>query len=112
MYKIYEILVPTMQGSDPIELSRHREWDRMVRGISGGLTIFPVGKGIWVNEEGQVFEERMIPVRIMCTVEQMIKIVEMTYKFYEQEAIMYYRISNDVGIYKGEWSEVDGDRIS
>lgn len=43
---LYEILVPcqTNQGK-PIRTRQHREWDRRVRLITGGLTILPPAKG-------------------------------------------------------------------
>tara|TARA_Y100000034_G_C6896119_1_gene413180 strand:+ start:1905 stop:2099 length:195 start_codon:yes stop_codon:yes gene_type:complete len=58
----------------------------------------PTTKGEWISPDGVLFRERMIPVRICCTEEQIEKIADMTAKYYEQEAIMYYTVSNYVVI--------------
>lgn len=97
MRQLWEILVPTMRndGKRPFHLRYHRIWDAKVREISGGLTIMPVAKGQWVYK-GELYKERMIPVRVLATREEMQKIVEMTAKYYEQIAVMAYRISEEV----------------
>ncbi|MCI0562285.1 MAG: hypothetical protein MN733_27695, partial [Nitrososphaera sp.] len=55
-------------------------------------------RGQWISPDGEIFKERMIPVRIMCTSTQMDNIAAMTLDFYEQKAVMYYRISSEVKI--------------
>jgi len=68
-----------------------------VKKISGGLSILkPITKGVWINPEGTEFEERMIPVRILCTREDIDRIIDFTLKYYEQEAVLAYKISNEV----------------
>lgn len=96
---LYEILVPTKYGDTlgPISTKHHKNWDAKVRGISGGLTILKPAKGQWVHA-GDLFEERVIPVRIMATEKQMRKIVEFTIKHYRQKAVMYYVISENCRI--------------
>jgi hypothetical protein len=37
----------------------------------------------------------MIPVRVMCTAEDIEKIADITAKFYEQKAIMFYCVSGE-----------------
>lgn len=97
--KLYEILVPTVKNSGkPIRTRQHRVWDEKVRKITGGLTVMMPAKGQWVSPDGVLFAERMIPVRIMCTAEQIGKIADLTAAFYEQEAVMFYKISDDVQI--------------
>ncbi len=98
---LYEILVPTKSNKGkPFRTRYHRVWDKKVRTISGGLTIIPPIKGEWVADCGTLFRERMIPVRIACTQEQIEEIADMTAKYYDQQAIMYYLISNQVIIKK------------
>ena len=96
---LYEILVPcqTNKGK-PIRTRQHREWDRRVRRITGGLTVLPPAKGQWVSPSGELFAERMIPVRIMADVSMMQQIADMTATFYEQQAVMYYKLSDEVTI--------------
>lgn len=95
---LYEILVPTTMGDEakPIHTRYHRVWDAKVRKITGGLTIFPPAKGNWLSIEEELFVERMIPVRIACTSEQMSTIADMTAAYYKQKAIMYYKVTDEV----------------
>jgi hypothetical protein len=97
--KLFEILVPTIYGDTnrPISTAHHREWDKVIRKISGGLTILTPAKGQWIHEHN-VYEERVIPVRIMCTEKDMEKIVPFTLKHYRQKAVMYYVLSNECRI--------------
>lgn len=93
---LWEILVPTIrQNGKPFRLRYHRIWDNKVRAISGGLTIMPVAKGQWIHQ-GALFTERMIPVRILATREEMVSIVDMTLVYYSQIAVMAYKISEEV----------------
>lgn len=100
---LYEILVPTKYGDTlgPISTKHHKNWDAKVRSISGGLTILKPAKGQWVFQQ-ELFEERVIPVRIMATERQMHKIVQFTLQHYRQKAVMYYVISTDCRIVYGK----------
>lgn len=90
---LFEILVPcNWNGGRPVRTRHHKEWDKRVRKISGGLTILKPGKGQWVHE-GSLYEDRVIPVRIFCTDEQIKRIADITIEHYEQEAVMYYPIA-------------------
>ena len=97
--QLWEILVPcqTNEGK-PIRTRQHREFDRRVRRITGGLTVLPPGKGQWVSPSGELFAERMIPVRIATNFTMMETIADMAAKFYGQEAIMFYELSRNVHI--------------
>jgi len=101
--ELWEIFVPTkrrLEGT-PIKTKFHKIWDSKVREITGGLTIYPPVKGQWVNpHDGELFEERMIPVKIACTSEQIEQIMKMTMKYYDQLAIFAYRISDCVKVMK------------
>ena len=100
MIYLYEILVPTIhrENNKPIRTRYHRVWDSKVREITGGLTIFNPAKGRWISPNGELFSERMIPVRIMCSEINIINIALMTKKYYNQLAVMYYRVSDEVKI--------------
>lgn len=98
MNNLYEILVPTIRKGKPIRLRYHRVWDAKVREISGGITIMTPTKGQWINKNGELFVERMIPVRVSCTEDQMVKIAQLTLKYYDQEAVFYYQLSDKVFI--------------
>lgn len=52
-------------------------------------------KGQWVCPEGKTYKEIMIPVRIMCTPEQLKEIVDYSLEFYQQKAIMVTLISQE-----------------
>lgn len=97
--QLFEILVPTISNEGkPYRTRYHRAWDSKVRSITGGLTIIPPVKGQWVAPNGDLFAERMIPVRIACTEEQIEQIADMTAGYYNQKAIMYYLLSKNVKI--------------
>lgn len=97
---MWEILVPTVkpntEGKKFFTTRFHRVWDERVRAISGGLTIMTPSKGQWLSPHGTLFVERMIPVRIVSTREEVLKIVEMTAEYYSQEAVLCYKVSDDV----------------
>jgi hypothetical protein len=48
------------------------------------------------SSSGNLFAERMIPVRIACNREQITQILKTTMEFYDQEAVMAYKVSEDV----------------
>src|SRR4051812_18908209 len=93
--ELWEILVPTTRNDGrPISTRFHRVWDSKVRAVSGGLTVLSPAKGQWVAPCGTLFAERMIPVCIACSREQIDAIADMTAKYYEQLAVMFYRVSD------------------
>lgn len=97
MSKMFEILVPTIRNDGkPFRTRYHRVWDKKVREISGGLTIFQPVKGQWISNEGQLFTERMIPVRIICDDIQIMEIIKFTMAYYDQLAILAYEVSSNV----------------
>lgn len=99
MKKLWQILVPTVRNDGrPFRLRYHRVWDSKVRELSGGLTVTPPVKGQWVDDDGTLYAERMIPVNILATDEEIERIVDMTIQYYEQIAVMYYLVSDQAFI--------------
>lgn len=97
MKGMWEILVPCKRNDGrPIHTRFHRVWDAKVREISGGLTILPVVKGQWLNGAVLYHNERMIPVRIIATREEIEKIIDMTLVYYDQEAVLAYKVADEV----------------
>lgn len=95
--EMWEILVPTITNEGkPIKTRFHKAWDKKVYSITKGLTILQPTKGKWVSPTGTLFAERMIPVRIACSEDQIREIMIMSKKYYDQLAIMSYRISDHV----------------
>lgn len=74
----------------------HRVWDEKVRDITNGLTIMQPVKGAWLSGEGELFQERMIPVRIVATRDQINTIIDMTLSYYDQLAVLCYKLSDEV----------------
>ena len=97
---MWEILVPTERRLEPGKYYTtrfHRVWDKKVRAITGGLTIMSPAKGQWINPgTGELFQERMIPVRLLGTREEIDKVVDITLKYYDQLAVLCYKISDEV----------------
>ena len=93
---MWEILVPTVRNDGrPFRLRYHKVWDEKVKDIAGGMTVIKPVNGTWVSPDGDEFVERMIPVRIMCTREEIISIATMSKTYYDQLAILVYRISDE-----------------
>lgn len=98
--ELWEILVPKEDNEGKeFSIDYHRDWDAYVRTITGGLTILRSAKGVW-EDNGKVYEERMIPVRIACNKEDIEGILAYTKVYYRQEAIFAFRISEEVIIYR------------
>jgi len=93
---MWEILVPTKSNEgQPYRTRYHRVWDAKVRAITKGLTILMPAKGQWVSPSGDLYVERMIPVRILCTKTEIEQIIDMTMIYYNQLAVLAYKISTD-----------------
>lgn len=97
---MWEILVPTERRLEPgkyYTTRYHRVWDSKVRAITGGLTIMAPAKGQWIHPAtGDLYFERVIPVRIMASREEIEKVVDLTLKYYDQLAVLCYKISDEV----------------
>lgn len=97
MNELWEILVPTIMNDKPVRTAHHQQWDKYVRKFSGGLTVLHPAKGQWVEPvSGELFKERMIPVRIACSREQVDNIIDFTLSHYNQLAVMAYKLSTEV----------------
>lgn len=103
MNALYEILVPTekpdcIPGKNRYFTKKyHQEWDKKVIAISNGLTVLqPTKSGSWVAPNGKLFREKMIPVRVACTKDEIVKIMDVAAKHYKQKAIMAYKLSEEV----------------
>jgi hypothetical protein len=115
--ELWEILVPTTrrvlagnagrwsklerdhQGcvAVPCTTRYHRVWDAKVRAISGGLTVLKPAKGYWMDPVSKtVFHDRTIPVRIACTRTQLDEVIKITLSYYNQLAVMAYKLSSEV----------------
>lgn len=95
--KMWTILVPCERNDGrPIYTRFHRVWDEKVRKITGGLTIMPPSKGQWVSPNGEVYDERMIPVMFAATEEQCDEIMKLTLDYYEQLAVLCWEVSSNV----------------
>ena len=91
------ILVPHSDNKgNKFPIQHHWDWDTFVKSLTGGLTIHRVAKGEWISPDGNRFEDKMIPVHISCTEEEIEKIIRFTIKHYNQEAVTAYAISDYV----------------
>lgn len=97
---MWEILVPTVKPNTESKkfftTKYHKKWDILVNAITGGLTIMTPAKGQWLSPHGISFEERMIPVRLIATRSQIEKVLNITIEHYFQEAVLCYKISDEV----------------
>lgn len=94
---MWEILVPASNNKDlKFSFEHHKEWDEYVKNIAGGVTINKTAKGEWISPDGTLFKDRVIPVRIMCTEDEIERIIDFTIVHYDQEAVLAYEVSNHV----------------
>ena len=94
---MWEILVPASSNENGrFSYEYHKEWDEFVKKIAGGITINKTAKGEWVSPNGTLFKDKVIPVRIMCTEDEIEKIIDFTIAHYDQEAVLAYEVSNHV----------------
>lgn len=87
---LWEVLVPTVSNyGRPFTVRHHRQWDAMVKQIAGGMTLVQPVRDSWVDPETSTeYTERVIPVRVMCTREQIVEICKETARFYDQLAVL------------------------
>lgn len=94
--ELWEILVPASSKEKEFSYEHHKKWDEYVKSLAGGLTIMKTAKGEWINPDGVLYSDRMIPVRIKCKRSDIKKIIDFTIKHYDQEAVLAYNISNEI----------------
>ena len=91
---MWEVLVPTV-GNDgtPFSVRHHRAWDSYVKALSGGMTLIPPVRGDWIDPATSTeYRERMIPVRVVVTREQIVDLCKETARHYDQLAVLAYLI--------------------
>ena len=95
--EMWEILVPASSNkSQEFTYEHHKAWDDFIKSVAHGVTIMKTAKGQWVSPTGQLYIDRMIPCRILCNKKQIHQIINFTIKHYNQEAVLAYRISDNV----------------
>jgi hypothetical protein len=95
--KMWTILVPTQRNDGrPIKTRFHRVWDAKIKSITGGLTIQPPNKGKWLAPNGDIYDERMIPVMFVATEEECDRVIDITLEYYDQIAILCWEVSSNV----------------
>lgn len=93
---MWEILVPASGRAEKFSYEHHKKWDEFVSQFSNGITVLRGAKGEWKAPDGTVFRDRMIPVRIICSEEEIRKIVHFTIEHYKQEAVLAYELSSNI----------------
>lgn len=96
---LWQIIVPCVwRGDTPVRTRHHRVWDEYVMKRTGGMTIHRPVMGKWDSKSGERFNERNIPVTIMCSEVDIKAIARFTLHHYEQEAVFYHKISDHATI--------------
>lgn len=94
--QLWEILVPASSKNLEFTYEHHKAWDEYVKSLAGGLTIMRTVKGEWINSDGILYLDRMIPVRIKCKRDDINKIIDFTINHYKQEAVFAYLLSDEI----------------
>ena len=96
---LWRIFVPTSFGDtqERVSLDHHQLWDEFVIYYAGGLTINNPFKGKWLSDfDSSTVVERLIPVDIATSRENIDRIIDFTIKHYRQRAVMAYKVSDEV----------------
>lgn len=99
--ELWRILVPSSKPESApgrkrfFSLKHHKEWDKKVVSISGGLTVLKPVVGYWLDC-GKTMREKMIPVEIACSRRQIEAIMSFTAKHYSQKAVFAAKVSGEV----------------
>ncbi len=72
--------------------AHHGTFIRKVLTVAGGYSWLPEIDGAWVNSHCEVVKEKMIPIRVACTDENIKEIASFAKQHYEQEAIFVLEI--------------------
>ena len=95
--QLWEVLVPTADNDgNEFDVPYHQQWDERVRALAGGLTILRTAKGQWYDDEGKLYTERVIPVRVACDEDKIRQVMKLTLDHYGQLAVMAYQVSERV----------------
>lgn len=100
MHALWEILVPLVKPNSSVRFSKshHEKWYALVRSITGGLTVFAPVYGQWLSPEGNIVKEVLVPIRISCTFGDINKVSDLVASHYNQTAVMFYKLTDDVRI--------------
>lgn len=86
MKRLYEVLVPC-QTNDGVPANNHDTLVAWIRGLCGGVTVCPRVDGHWVGEGGKLYVEQMLPVRMVTTQEQAVRIATVVRDTFRQECV-------------------------
>lgn len=93
---LWEILIPVShKDGTPVTEKDHRIWWSSLEAIGAHQFLVPAAMPWFVNEPHLV-GVRMIPFRVACTREQITKVANLTATYFGQDAVLLYRVSDDV----------------
>lgn len=93
---LWEILIPvTHKDGTPVTEKDHRIWRSSLEAIGVHQFLAP-GAVPWIVNEPHLVGVRMIPFRVACTQEQITQVANLTASYFGQDAILLYRVSDDV----------------
>lgn len=97
--QVWKLMVPTVSNDGkPFTTRMHKEWDKHICRLAGGMTILRPVFGKWIHQ-GKAYQERNIPVEVVCTRKELTEILEFTKSFYNQEAVLAVKISDEAIIF-------------
>ena len=102
MKNLYEILIPVADNDGHTFSNSYRKIfvDILIK-ETGGLSVLPTVKGFWIDK-GITYADENTPLRVICTGEDIERFAYIAKEHFNQLAILYYKISDDVVIYTGE----------
>lgn len=103
--KLYEIQIPVAPNLPEVFIcdkngnfnqEYHDRFLAKVLTVANGYTALPIVEGAWINGSGKTFIEKMIPVRIFCTDENITEIASFAKRHYDQEAIFVVELGTAI----------------
>lgn len=110
MKKLFEIIVPKYRDNQDgtFNVVSQDTFDALFQycvELSGGLTVLPESQGMWVNPDGKLVSEPVIPVRVIVTAEQALSIAKLVAIEFNQKEVLVYEVSNGIILVPNEPKE-------
>jgi hypothetical protein len=93
---LWEILIPVRsnEGKPFSDKYYNNVFYALLIDVAKGYTKLAPVDGAW-ETDGQLYKEKMIPVRVLCTKKEIEGIAAFVVIHYNQLAVMYYKVSNE-----------------
>jgi len=93
---LWEMYVPVTDNRGVVFPGGHvKRFFKYVLKMSGGSTENPWSSGKWIHE-GQLYNDRIVPVYFFATAEQAERLAKFAVKLFKQKVVVYFLVSDRV----------------